>query len=55
MGPRTREQLEAVHQATSLPLTVLNPPPEMMNDRAFLAANELRILVLGSPAFAVAV
>src|SRR5262249_56457838 len=55
VGLRTREQLEAVHQATSLPLTVLSPPPALMNDRAFLAANGIRILMLGNPAFAVTV
>ncbi len=55
VGLQTREQLEAVHQATSLPLTVLSPPPALMNDRAFLAANGIRVLMLGNPAFAVAV
>jgi carboxyvinyl-carboxyphosphonate phosphorylmutase len=55
VGLRTREQLEAVHQATSLPLTVLSPPPALMNDRTFLTANGVRILMLGNPAFAVAV
>ena len=55
VGLRTREQLEAVHQATSLPLTVLSPPPALMHDRAFLAANGIRVLMLGNPAFAVAV
>jgi carboxyvinyl-carboxyphosphonate phosphorylmutase len=55
VGLRTREQLEAVHQATSLPLTVLSPPPDLMHDRAFLAANRIRVLMLGNPAFAVAV
>lgn len=55
VGLRTREQLEAVHQATSLPLTVLSPPPALMNDRAFLAANGVRVLMLGNPAFAIAV
>lgn len=55
VGLRTRDQLEAVHQATSLPLTVLGPPPDMMNDRAFLAANGIKILMLGNPAFAVTV
>jgi carboxyvinyl-carboxyphosphonate phosphorylmutase len=55
VGLRTREHLEAVHQATSLPLTVLSPPPALMHDRAFLAANGVRILMLGNPAFAVAV
>ena len=55
VGLRTREQLQAVHQATSLPLTVLSPPAALMHDRAFLAANGIRVLMLGNPAFAVAV
>ena len=55
VGLSTREQLEAVHQTTSLPLTVLSPPADMINDRPFLAANGIRILMLGNPAFAVAV
>jgi carboxyvinyl-carboxyphosphonate phosphorylmutase len=55
VGLRTREQLEAVHRATALPLTVLSPPPALMHDRAFLAANGVRILMLGNPAFAMAV
>ena len=55
VGLGTREQLEAVHQTTSLPLTVLSPPGDMINDRDFLAANGIRILMLGNPAFAVAV
>jgi len=54
-GLQSRGQLEAVHQATSLPLTVLSPPADMINDRTFLAANGIRILMLGNPAFAVAV
>jgi carboxyvinyl-carboxyphosphonate phosphorylmutase len=55
VGLRTRTQLAAVHQATSLPLTVLSPPPDVMHDRAFLAAHGVRVLMLGNPAFAVAV
>ena len=55
VGLRTREQLEAVHQATSLPLTVLGPPPDLLHDRAFLAVKGVRVLMLGNPAFAVAV
>ncbi len=54
-GLRTRDQLEAVHQATSLPLTVLNPPDRMMKDMAFLAANGVRILMAGNPSFGMAV
>jgi carboxyvinyl-carboxyphosphonate phosphorylmutase len=55
VGLRTREQLEAVHQVTSMPLTVLSPPPALMHDRAFLATNGIRVLMLGNPAFAIAV
>ncbi len=55
VGLRTRAQLEAVHRATSLPLTVLGPPPELLHDRAFLAAQGVRVLMLGNPAFAIAV
>jgi len=53
--PRGRADIEAVHQATSLPLCVLNPPPEARNDSAFLAANGVRILMLGNPTYAIAV
>jgi oxaloacetate decarboxylase len=52
---RGRPDLEAVHQATSLPLCVLNPPPDVRNDASFLAATGVRILMLGNPTFAVAV
>jgi carboxyvinyl-carboxyphosphonate phosphorylmutase len=55
VGVRTHAHLEAVHQATALPLTVLSPPPALMQDRAFLAANGVRILMLGNPAFAIAI
>ena len=54
-GLRTREQLEAIHQATPLPLTVLSPPDEMRNDPAFMAANGMRIVMAGNPAFGMAV
>jgi carboxyvinyl-carboxyphosphonate phosphorylmutase len=54
-GVRNREQLEAVHQVTPLPLCVLSPPAQVRNDAAFLAANGVRILMLGNPTFAVAV
>ena len=38
-GAQSREQLEAVHQATSLPLCVLSPPADARNDQAFLDSN----------------
>jgi oxaloacetate decarboxylase len=53
--PHGRADIAAVHQATSLPLCVLNPPPEARNDTAFLAANGVRILMLGNPTYAIAV
>ena len=54
-GASSREQLEAAHQATSLPICVLSPPAGIRNDQAFLAANGVKILMLGNPTFAVAV
>jgi carboxyvinyl-carboxyphosphonate phosphorylmutase len=53
--PRGRADITAVHQATSLPLCVLNPPVEARNDAAFLSANGVRVLMLGNPTYAVAV
>jgi carboxyvinyl-carboxyphosphonate phosphorylmutase len=53
--PHGRADITAVHQATSLPLCVLNPPPEVRNDSAFLSANGMRILMLGNPTYAIAV
>lgn len=52
---RGRADIEAVHRATLLPLCVLNPPRDVRNDPSFLAANGMRILMLGNPTFAVAV
>lgn len=53
-GVKSREQIEAAHKATLLPLCILNPPTGA-NDSEFLAANGVRILMLGNPTFAVAV
>lgn len=53
-GVSSREQIEAAHQATALPLCVLNPPADARNDQDFLDAN-MRILMLGNPTYAVAV
>ena len=52
---RGRADIEAVHRIAPLPLCVLNPPPDVKNDSRFLAANGVRILMLGNPIFAVAV
>jgi len=54
-GASSREQFQAVHQATQLPICVLSPPADIRNDSAFLAANGVKILMLGNPTFAVAV
>ena len=54
-GAGSRQQIESVHQATTLPLCVLSPPEDVRKDSAFLAANGVRILMLGNPTFAVAV
>ena len=53
-GLGARDKLEAVHQATPLPLTVFSPPDDMMKDTAFLAANGVRILMAGNPSFGMA-
>ena len=45
----------SVHRVTTLPLCVLSPPADIRNDPAFLAANGVKILMLGNPTFAVAV
>ena len=55
VGLKTRAELEAIHRATPLPLTVLSPPDDIRDDRAFLAANGVKILMLGNPVFAMAV
>lgn len=54
-GLKTREQLEAVHKATPLPLTVLSPPDNMMDDMDFMAANGVSIVMAGNPAFGMAI
>jgi carboxyvinyl-carboxyphosphonate phosphorylmutase len=54
-GCRGGEQLQAIHQVTTLPLCVLSPPADVRNDPNFLATNGVRILMLGNPTFAVAV
>ena len=54
-GLKTREQLEAIHHATPLPLTVLSPPDDMRNDPEFMAANGVSIVMAGNPAYGMAV
>jgi len=54
-GLKTREQLEAIHQATPLPLTVLSPPDDMRNDPEFMSGNGVSIVMAGNPAYGMAV
>ena len=54
-GSSSRDQLEAVHRVTTLPICVLSPPADIRNDPAFLAATGVKILMLGNPTFAVAI
>ena len=54
-GTSNRDQFEAVHRVTSLPLCVLSPPEDIRNDPGFLFANGVKILMLGNPTFAVTV
>jgi oxaloacetate decarboxylase len=53
-GARTREEVEAMHKATSLPLLLGGTPPAL-NDRALLAANGVRIALQGHVPFQVVV
>ena len=49
-GTTTREQVEAMHRATTLPLLLGGAPPALA-DRAFLAANGIRIALQGHHPF----
>lgn len=53
-GARTREEVEAMHQATPLPLLLGGSPPSL-SDRTFLAANGVRIALQGHVPFQVVV
>jgi carboxyvinyl-carboxyphosphonate phosphorylmutase len=53
-GARTRQEIEAVHGASSLPL-LLGSTPAALNDRAFLAAHGVRIALQGHVPFQVVV
>src|SRR5919109_3915243 len=50
VGARTREEAEAMHKATALPLLLGSTPP-VLSDRAFLAANGVRIALQGHVPF----
>jgi carboxyvinyl-carboxyphosphonate phosphorylmutase len=53
-GARTREEIEAIHKESSLPLLLGSTPPTI-GDRAFLAANGVRIALQGHVPFQVVV
>jgi carboxyvinyl-carboxyphosphonate phosphorylmutase len=53
-GARTREEIEAIHKETSLPLLLGSTPPTI-GDRAFLAAHGVRIALQGHVPFQVMV
>jgi carboxyvinyl-carboxyphosphonate phosphorylmutase len=53
-GARTREEIEAMHKATPLPLLLGSTPPAL-SDRTFLAANGVRIALQGHVPFQVVV
>jgi carboxyvinyl-carboxyphosphonate phosphorylmutase len=50
VGARTREEVEAMHRATHLPLLLGGASPELA-DRAFLAAQGVRIALQGHHPF----
>jgi len=54
VGARTREEIEAMHKATPLPLLLGGSPPSV-GDRAFLGAHGVRIALQGHVPFAVMV
>jgi oxaloacetate decarboxylase len=54
VGARTREEIEAMHHATSLPLLLGSTTPAL-SDRAFLGANGVRIALQGHVPFQVVV
>ena len=49
-GAQTREEIEAIHKATPLPLLLGSTPPAL-SDRAFLAAHGVRIALQGHVPF----
>ena len=54
VGARAREEVEAMHKATALPLLLGSTPP-VLSDRAFLAANGVRVALQGHVPFQVVV
>ncbi|MFQ5851881.1 MAG: oxaloacetate decarboxylase [Candidatus Binatia bacterium] len=54
VGVRTRQDVEAIHQATSLPLLLGSIPPSL-SDRGFLSANGVRVALQGHIPFRVTV
>ena len=53
-GVKSRDQVQAIHAMTRLPVVLGSTPPEL-HDREFLAANGVRIALQGHMPFQVAV
>jgi oxaloacetate decarboxylase len=54
-GVKSKADIEATHRAApSIPITILAPPPEVKDDARFCSDNNLKIIMLGNPAYLVA-
>lgn len=53
--PRGVDDISSVHQVTSLPLCILNPPEISGGSEEFFRANNVKILMLGNPTYAASV
>ena len=55
-GVKSKADIEATHKAApNIPITVLGPPPGVMDDAMFCADNNVKIIMLGNPTYLVAV
>lgn len=55
-GVKDRADIEATHNAVpNMPITLLSPPPGVRDDADFCLKNNVRIIMLGNPAYQVAV
>ena len=55
-GVKSKADIEATHKAApDIPITILAPPPGVKDDAAFCADNNVKIIMLGTPTYLVAV
>ena len=55
-GVKNKADIEATHQAApNMPITILAPPPGVMDDARFCSDNNVKIIMLGNPTYLVAV